>query len=90
MEEAEELADKVLIMSQGNLLSEGTTHELKLKYGAGYVLHLECNEKVDTDALMRAVHKCIPESSWKVKLRPCVYSYCVHCYTVIEHQPAIG
>mmetsp|Transcript_41167 Transcript_41167/g.62609 ORF Transcript_41167/g.62609 Transcript_41167/m.62609 type:complete len:184 (+) Transcript_41167:137-688(+) len=38
LEEADELANKILIMTQGTVLKEGTPQEIKVEYGFGYKL----------------------------------------------------
>lgn len=66
MEEAEALADHVFIMSHGKILCAGTTEYLKLKYGSGYELKLECDVGVDLQAVMRIVVGFIRHASIKV------------------------
>lgn len=66
MEEADTLADRVLIMSEGTILSEGTTQELKIEHGAGYLLKLMCQPDLDVDKLLDIVRKFIPAARVKV------------------------
>jgi len=41
MEEAEQLADRVIIMDRGRIIAEGTPEELKTRYGPGAVILLK-------------------------------------------------
>ena len=47
LEEADELADRIAIMSSGKLLILGTTNYIKKKFGCGY--HLYITSKSDED-----------------------------------------
>lgn len=38
MEESECLSDRIIIMNKGRLIIDGTTVELKNKYGTGYLI----------------------------------------------------
>lgn len=66
MEEAEALADRVLIMAHGEILCGGTTEELKIRYGSGYVLKLMCGNSLDGNQVMRLVLAFVPGASVKV------------------------
>ena len=38
MEEADLLCDKIAIMAEGNLVTQGSSQELKRQFGVGYML----------------------------------------------------
>lgn len=67
MEEAETLADRVLIMADGKILCDGTTQELKIRYGAGYLLKLMCEPQTVVETVMTIVHKFIPDGDMIVR-----------------------
>lgn len=66
MEEADVLADRVIIMSEGRILSDGTTHELKLKYGSGYQLKLMREPRMIAEMTKGIVQIYIPKARIKV------------------------
>lgn len=80
MEEAEALADRALIMVHGNILCAGTTEELKLQYGAGYVLKLLCGEFIDVNKVMTIILRFIRGARVKVTN---VYILCIKCDRII-------
>ena len=41
IEEADELADRVCIMSHGRVINLDTPHEIKRKFGVGYSIYVE-------------------------------------------------
>ena len=45
MEEAECVSDRILIMSKGRIVADGTTLQLKKQYGEGYVIRGTDKEK---------------------------------------------
>jgi ABC-type multidrug transport system ATPase subunit len=45
LEEADELGDRICIMSHGKLLTLDTSHNIKRKFGVGYNLMIEPREK---------------------------------------------
>lgn len=67
MEEAETLADKIAIISHGELLCYGTSMELKRKYATGYILKLLTIEKKFKMAeLLAIVHNRVRYASIRV------------------------
>lgn len=66
MEDAEALADRVLIMADGKILSEGTLQELKIQHGSGYMLKLMCETKVNVETVMLTIQQFILGASIKV------------------------
>lgn len=66
MEDAEALADRVLIMADGKILSEGTLQELKIQHGSGYMLKLMCETKVNVETLMLTIQQFILGARIKV------------------------
>ncbi|ORX36198.1 P-loop containing nucleoside triphosphate hydrolase protein [Piromyces finnis] len=44
MEEAEQLCDRLAILVNGRLICIGSPEHLKMKYGKGYILELQCND----------------------------------------------
>lgn len=62
MDEAEALADRVAIMSQGKLICNGSPLFLKNKYGKGFYLEVEkLQDSKDMEELEKVLVKCIPE-----------------------------
>lgn len=54
LEEADELADRILVLDEGRVVAEGTADELKARVGAD-VLQLQVAKNVDLDAAARIV-----------------------------------
>lgn len=66
MEEAEALADHIVIMSDGEVLCEGNAGDLKLKYAKGYTMKLLTTETFKTTPLLNVIHQHIPRAFTKV------------------------
>ena len=47
MDEADYLGDRIAIMSEGNVKTVGSSNFLKEKFGVGYTLIIDKNEKAD-------------------------------------------
>lgn len=47
IEEADELADRVCIMSQGSIISLDTPKEIKRKFGVGYIIYVEAKHQFE-------------------------------------------
>lgn len=61
MDEADILADRILILSEGSLQCSGTSLFLKNTYGAGYVLSLaKADSKTPSEPITRFVQNIIP------------------------------
>lgn len=56
MEEADLLADHIAIMASGHIVAEGTSMDLKSRYGVGYTLTLA---KQRADDSSRYAPKCV-------------------------------
>lgn len=70
MEEAEALADKIAIISHGQLLCYGPSIQLKRRFETGYILKLLTNDifkQVDTVEL---IQKYVPDMSLKSFVKP--------------------
>jgi len=48
IEEADELADRVCIMSQGKIISLDTPSEIKRKFGVGYNIYIEAKHQYES------------------------------------------
>lgn len=68
MEEAETLADKISIMSHGEVLCNDTAMQLKRRYAVGYILKLLTTETYNSNELMNLIHKHIPDAQTKVMI----------------------
>jgi ABC-type multidrug transport system ATPase subunit len=55
MEEADILADRIAIMSEGRLKCLGSPLFLKNRYGSGYMLHISLDQGSDTDRVISFV-----------------------------------
>lgn len=66
MEEAEVLADRIWIMSHGQVLCNGTSMELKRQYATGYALKLLTSDTLNLTDVMKLIHRHIPEATTKV------------------------
>lgn len=66
MEEAETLADRIWIMSHGQVLCNGTSMQLKRQYAIGYSLKLLTSDALNLTEVMKLIHKHIPEAATKV------------------------
>lgn len=75
MEEAEALSDKVLILSRGKILCSGSTERLKLQYGAGYLLKLQCGPNFEVKKVMETLTQFIPGADIKVFTFKIFYNY---------------
>ncbi|ORX43294.1 P-loop containing nucleoside triphosphate hydrolase protein [Piromyces finnis] len=66
MEEAEQLCDRLAILVNGRLICIGSPEHLKMKYGKGYILELQCN---DVDQFhSEVVEKCNLFNSHEYKM----------------------
>lgn len=67
MEEAETLADKIAIISHGQLLCYGPSIQLKRRYETGYVLKLlTTNERFCYSTTMDIIRRYAPDAKEKV------------------------
>lgn len=66
MEEAEALADKIAIISNGQLLCYGPSIQLKRKLETGYILKLLTNDSFNQNATMDHIKQFVPDASIKV------------------------
>lgn len=66
MEEAETLADKIAIISHGELLCHGTSVQLKRQYATGYILKLLTTDTFKQNETMQIIQKYVPTASMKV------------------------
>ena len=55
MEEADLLADRIAIMAAGRIVAEGTSADLKSRYGVGYTLTM-AKQRPDLSSSGRAPH----------------------------------
>jgi ATP-binding cassette subfamily A (ABC1) protein 3 len=60
MDEADNLADRIAIMSEGNLLAVGSSFFLKTKFGSGYLLSFTKTPDAQVDILESELRKMIP------------------------------
>lgn len=69
MDEADVLADRIAIMSNGSLRCWGTPFFLKKRFGAGY--HLICvkSENTNSEAIAALIHKHIPDATIEHDIR---------------------
>jgi ATP-binding cassette subfamily A (ABC1) protein 3 len=65
MEEADALADRIVIMSEGQLSCAGTSMFLKSVFGAGYTLKIAKLEGFNEDTVSQAVRKYFPQAHIK-------------------------
>lgn len=70
MEEAETLADRISIMSHGEVLCTGTSMQLKRQYAVGYVLKLLTTSTFNMTQVMDLIKPYIPQACVKV-----IFSY---------------
>lgn len=70
MEEAETLADKIAIISQGTLLCYGPSIQLKRKFDTGYVLKLLTTEQFSYSMTMETIRRYVPDAKEKAFVRP--------------------
>lgn len=66
MEEAETLADRISIMSHGEVLCTGTSMQLKRQYAIGYVLKLLTTSTFNMAHAMDLIQPYIPDACVKV------------------------
>ena len=62
MDEAEALADRIVIIGKGQLKCEGTTSFLKTTLGQGYHLNLSLNSTADLSKVEQFVKQTIPDA----------------------------
>lgn len=70
MEEAETLADKIAIISNGTLLCYGPSIQLKKKYETGYVLKLLTTERFSYSLTMETIRRFVPDAKEKAFVKP--------------------
>lgn len=70
MEEAEALADKIAIISHGQLLCYGPSIQLKRRFETGYVLKLLTNDKFKQVIVMDTIREYVPDVILKSFVRP--------------------
>lgn len=68
MEEAESLADKIAIISHGQLLCYGPSIQLKRRFETGYILKLLTNDRFKQVAVMDTIREFVPDVILKVNL----------------------
>lgn len=61
MEEADKLCDRIAIMDRGKVIAEGTSEDLKNKYGSGYNVKVEFEGKLPAD-LVAGLKNTVPNS----------------------------
>lgn len=66
MEEAEALADKIAIISHGQLLCYGPSIQLKKKFETGYILKLLINDNFNQSGTMDLIKQFVPDAVIKV------------------------
>lgn len=66
MEEAEALADKIAIISHGQLLCYGPSIQLKRRFETGYILKLLTADKFKQVATMDTIREYVPDVILKV------------------------
>lgn len=57
LEEADELADRVCIMSQGKVVTLDTPHGIKKQFGVGYNLYLEPKNPNTTKEMLEDIKR---------------------------------
>lgn len=70
MEEAETLADKIAIISQGTLLCYGPSIQLKRKFDTGYVLKLLTSENFSYSVTLETIRRYVPDAKEKAFVKP--------------------
>ena len=60
MEEADILADQIIIMKEGNIICNGSPYELKTKYGEGYHVTLFKEPYANTENVVKFVKDSLP------------------------------
>lgn len=70
MEEAEALADKIAIISHGQLLCYGPSIQLKRRFETGYILKLLTTDQFKHAETMDLIQKFVPEIKMKSFVRP--------------------
>lgn len=70
MEEADVLGDKILIMDHGKIICEGTTFQLKKRFGSGYSLKILMKENFKFNETMQIIQTFIPNASVKSRIPP--------------------
>lgn len=72
MEEADVLGDKIAIMENGSVVCNGTSMELKKKYGKGYTLKILMNENFLLSETINLIKTYIPGAEIKSKVVPTI------------------
>lgn len=70
MEEAEALADKIAIISHGQLLCYGPSIQLKRRFETGYILKLLTNEQFKQVHTVDLIQKFVPDMALKSFVKP--------------------
>lgn len=70
MEEAEALADKIAIISHGQLLCYGPSIQLKRRFETGYILKLLTNEQFKQVDTVDSIQKFVPDMALKSFVKP--------------------
>lgn len=70
MEEAEALADKIAIISHGQLLCYGPSIQLKRRFETGYILKLLTNEQFKQVDTVDLIQKFVPDMALKSFVKP--------------------
>lgn len=70
MEEAEALADKIAIISHGQLLCYGPSIQLKRRFETGYILKLLTNEQFKQVQTVDLIQKFVPDMALKSFVKP--------------------
>lgn len=70
MEEAEALADKIAIISHGQLLCYGPSIQLKRRFETGYILKLLTNEQFKQVETVDLIQRFVPDMALKSFVKP--------------------
>lgn len=70
MEEAEALADKIAIISHGQLLCYGPSIQLKRRFETGYILKLLTNEQFKQVDTVDLIQRSVPDMALKSFVKP--------------------
>lgn len=70
MEEAEALADKIAIISNGQMLCYGPSIQLKRRFETGYILKLLSNDQFQQVNTVDLIHQYVPDMILKSFVKP--------------------
>ena len=62
MQEADMLADRIVIMNEGRIMCSGTSHFLKSRFGVGYYLTIFKESEADNDLIERFIKEILPNA----------------------------